>query len=147
MRYRTEVEFTSYIPTVVKFDDTKRFEFRKDKKWHRLQHACFWVLTKIGAFSKGETVTFNRMTIDADDFMEQIFKQRSELARQFYKDGQRLLIGADTFDELMGSKQMIRLRDSLVFDARFNVVNANGAQIMGLKVEIIPWMSGMVVLP
>lgn len=59
-------------------------------------------------------------------------------------DGKTLLIGSENYAELMRG-EIVNQR----FDFRCELwrEDANGRKILGLNVQVIPWMRGMVVMP
>jgi hypothetical protein len=116
------------------------YSFRKDRPYHRLQRLCFWILQKIGAFDVGENLTYTRHTIDTQSFMERLFRQQSHLEGYFNRRPKRLLIGAEDFAVMMGSEE---IRQQLIFRTEYG----HGREIMGLQVEVIPWMRGILVMP
>ena len=82
--------------------------------------------------------TFERFTLDTGEFTHRLLKQQEELFNQNRRPV-RLLIGADDFQELMGSPRIQEIM-------RFTAPIGFGREILGLKVEVIPWMRGMVTL-
>lgn len=122
----------------VEFKDS--YQFRKDKKYHRLQRLCFWILEKIEAWNQESVVSYERVSFDTDDFIHLILAQQSWLSGFLGKNGRRILIGAEDFEKLMGMKE---IQQSFNFSASYN----DGRQIFGLEIEVIPWMRGILVLP
>ena len=116
------------------------FEFRKDRPAHWLQRICLWVLRKLGAHHMRDTVTIRRHRLDAKTFMERLFKQRAELARLLNREPKRLLIGSDDYFEMMNETA---IHQSFSFRAEY----AKNREILGLEVQIIPWMRGVLVMP
>ncbi|MFH1625364.1 MAG: hypothetical protein ABID54_09455 [Pseudomonadota bacterium] len=134
------VEFieTEEIRTPCEYHDS--FQVRHDRPYVCLQRICCWVLKKVGAFNMGENITVRRHIIDTDSFIERIFRQNEGLHRRLGQGGEVLLIGSRDYAEIMGSDEF----KSMV---SFPVQYVNRNQIMGLTVHIIPWMSGMLVMP
>jgi hypothetical protein len=121
------------------------FELRRDKKYVWVQRACFWVLKKIGAYYIKHTISYSRIPIEPDKFMEKLFKQRVELEDIYYTRPSQLFIGAQDYEELMGSPE---IRQMLQFNAQYWVKEEGyRPEIMGLSVTIIPWMKGILVMP
>ena len=60
--------------------------------------------------------------------------------REFNYHPSRLLIGAEDFEELMHEKE---ISESMTFRANYY----DHQEIVGLKVTVIPWMRGVLVLP
>lgn len=114
--------------------------FRKDRPYHRLQRLCCWIMAKLQAYDTGENITYTRHTIDTQTFMERLFRQQDHLLGYFNRKPTRMLIGAEDFAEMMGSEE---IRQTVNFRAEYN----HGREIIGLQVEVIPWMRGILVMP
>ena len=138
--YTIEFVDTKYITTMVPMFDA--FKFKPEGRAQWAQRLAWKFLNWRGAMKQAyePKVTSSRHTIDADKFIERVIKQRVSLLHHFRKDGQRLLIGSDDYFELMGE---LSSHQHFKFDACVH----NGRQIMGLKVEVIPWMRGAIVMP
>jgi len=134
-----QVDFVTLCERRVPYEKPYAFQFRKDRPAHWLQRACFFVLRKLGAFYMDETVTIERHTLDARTFMERLFKQQEGIARFFNRDSTTLLIGAEGYAELMHEASASR---DFAFRAEFGC-----GTILGLKVHVVPWMRGCLVLP
>lgn len=86
-------------------------------------------------------ITVTQHLIDADKFIENIIRQKRALFDGFRKEGQRLLIGSEDYAELMSSPEV--REHHFAFQAEVGM----GRSIVGLTVEVIPWMRGAVVMP
>lgn len=117
-----------------------RFQLTPKRGWLRLQRLCFWVLAKLECHSVDEVIEYTRHRIDTDDLVRKIHMQRIGLLEHYNREGRRLLIGAEDFSKLMGSPE---IRNLMSFDAKYH----SGREIMGMKVTVVPWMKGMLVLP
>ncbi len=127
---------------LVDFKDS--FAFREDKKYWWVQKTCFWILKKIGAYNQEQTFSYKKFTIDPQSFMERLFRQKSYITEEFNVKPSKLFIGDEDFSEMMSSKE---IRQSLSFNATYNFNIGNETKVMGLKVSIIPWMRGIIVMP
>lgn len=116
------------------------FEFRPERGHVLLQKICFWFLRKMGAYRVGESITVKTIQIDSDKFIDQLLRQRKSLFKFFNLDASRLLIGPDDFHSLMGEMQ-----EHYLFS--FNAEYYRNGELFGIKVYVIPWMKGMLVLP
>ena len=141
------IEFVCTREKVQRFPDF-RYEFKSRSGKTPEQDVIAWVqklafrfLRWTGALSNSmtEKITYERFTLDTQNFIERIFRQMTELERRNVKP-ERLLIGGEDFQRLMGSPE---IHNVLNFSAPIGW----GREIYGLKVEVIPWMRGMVVLP
>lgn len=132
---RSTVTTMHPIPDGYKFKPAGRAQWLQRLAWRFLQ----WRGSLAQAYEpKCEIV---RHTIEADTFIERILTQQHELMRGFNRDGQTLLIGGEDYAQMMCATEM---RDHFFrFDARLGM----GRQILGLNVQVIPWMRGMVVMP
>lgn len=85
-------------------------------------------------------VTVKRHLIDADKFMDRLMKQKRALFDGFRKEGQRLVIGSEDYFELMSEL-------AIYHHFNFRAEVGMSGRMMGLTVEVVPWMRGAVVMP
>ena len=138
--YRIEFVAHDLTSTMVPTLDAFRFKPKGHLQW--LQRLAWkflnWCCVLHQAYEP--KVTVNRHLIDADTFMDRLFKQKLSLFDSFHKEGQKLLIGSDDYFELMTEKANYQ---PFNFQAEFML----NKQLFGLTVEVIPWMRGMIVMP
>lgn len=136
------VEFVAHerITAMVPMLDAFKFAPSGRARW--LQRLAWRFLQWRGALAQAyePKTTIRRHTIDADRFIERVFKQKRALLEGFNRDGQRLLIGSEDYFDLMGE---LSINEHFSFTAQVGY----DRQLVGLKVEVIPWMRGAVVMP
>lgn len=136
MRVTTEMVL---LPEAYSLKPTGRAQWLQRLAWRFLH----WRGALACAYTPTTKVT--RHTIEAQSFMERIFKQRASIANYLNREGQTLLIGAQDYEELMMCPALYRQFD---FRAEFfRGERGRDPQLMGLTVKVIPWMRGMVVMP
>lgn len=119
-----------------------RYELRADRGWYWLQRILFSILRRLGCFARDcEIVSSQTRIINTGSFLRRISHQRAELTQRWMLQGERLLLGAEDYRELMQETNLIP--GPLSFDIRF----MSGCRIHDLRVTIVPWMSGMLVMP
>ena len=134
------------VSQVVELKDA--FEFRTDRPAVWLQRLCLWVLRRLGCFACKETVTIERHEIGrhGEKFMERLWVRRKAIWGSFERgltdEPKRLLIGAGDYQELMDEVTTNRFS----FDAHYYMGRGGRPEVMGLKVEVIPHMRGMLLL-
>lgn len=138
------------------------FEFVPKAQWGGLAGRLhLWLLRKAWAFlgwrgalrqAMTDQISYTRHVIDTDDVVKRLFEQRSELLRM-HRTPREVLIGRDDFEELLNTKGIERY---IEFNAQILTRDADdvrrgwmdrGEKVLGLKIRVIPWMSGMVVMP
>lgn len=124
--------------------DSSAFTVREDRPHLWLQKVCCWVLGKLGAYRQDTRTKIEYRTIDADSFMVRIAKQRAEVFKLLNRAPKELLIGAEEYVELMRETPA---HYPFNFEAQYMRGERGVAQIMGLKVRVIPWMRGVLVVP
>jgi hypothetical protein len=137
MSYYQDVQYVQLFDKISITDFKEAFEFRKDRKYPKLQKLCFWILRKLDAFYISKKITTQRVNISGKTLIEALMTQKRDLIRNFNLSGKTILIGNDEWIELMGNpeiNQMLRFR-------------ANGYGIMDLDVIVVPWMTGILVMP
>jgi hypothetical protein len=120
------------------------FELREDRPALWLQRVCLWVLRKLGCFACKETIDYQRHVFGdkGRDFMSRLWERKDALWGSFEREPTRLLIGAEQYAEMMRETA-----SSAYFE--FNAEYMKGGRhpkVMGLHVEVIPWMCGMLLL-
>jgi hypothetical protein len=117
------------------------FEFKPSGRLQRLQRWAWRFLHWRGALRQAfdETVSYTQHVINTDDVMRRLMEQRRGLF-DYGQEPRELLIGAEDFAELMSQPQIHNYMD-------FGAEYVSGRRIMGLKVRVIPWMRGMLVMP
>lgn len=124
---------------------TDSFEFKPSGRFAWAQKLAWKFLHWSSCLSRfhEEREKISVVTIDTDDFMEAIFRQRESIAQHFNRDGQTLYIGSEDFSALMGSQQV---RNVMEFRTAFHIGRNGQREIMGLEVRVIPWMRGFIVV-
>lgn len=115
------------------FKPAGRFQWLQRLAWRFLDRAG--VLAQ--AYEPKEEV--KRVRFQSKDFMSNLFKLKG-LVEDFDMRPTELLIGAQDFEKLMHSPE---INQPWGFGAEY----MHGKTIMGLKVRVIPWTKGFVILP
>jgi hypothetical protein len=116
---------------------------RKDFRWKWQARLAGWLMRRIGVNAREPTVDIERILIDPPDIMQKLFEQR-EAMLDMDREPKRLLIGSDDFSELMHLPEM---RHHFTIDCEYYKVSRDGRKVMGLTIEVIPWMRGILVMP
>ena len=124
--------------------DNSAFSVREDRPHLWLQKACCWVLEKLGAYRVYTQTKIEYRTIDADSFITLIAKQHSAVFELLNRRPSELLIGAQDYAELMNEADT---NFPFWFRASYMVSEGGVRQIMGMKVRVVPWMRGVLVMP
>jgi hypothetical protein len=135
-----QIEFLAHERKIDFRDFEEAFQLRKDRPAVWLQRACFYALRKLRAFYVEQMVSIERHTIDADTFMERLFKQGDSISDFFGMHPEVLLIGSEDYSDLMMEPGS---RYAFSFDAKYG----RHGVIYGLRVKVIPWMRGVLVMP
>ena len=124
--------------------DSNAFAVREDRPHLWLQKACCWVMGKLGAYRRDTQTKIEYRTIDADSFVTRIAKQRESVFALMNREPRELLIGAQDYAELMHETMSHHM---FSFDATYMRGEHGVRTVMGLKVRVIPWMRGVLVVP
>lgn len=139
------VNFVISDPLRTTFEAMDKFKLREDRPAVWLQKVLFWMLRKLRCYAMDESLTMRRYTLETRKFMEQLYQQHSHLMDYYHLRGERLLIGAKDFADLMNDKELIPYMVS--FEGSYNYQDRGHQSIMGMKITIVPWMNGIIVLP
>ena len=138
------VAFIEPYSTFKTVTDNNTFAVREDRPYLWLQKACCWVLGKLGAYRVDTQTKIEYRTIDADNFMTRIAKQHESVFELLNRKPKKLLIGAQDYAELMPETTV---HYPFAFNASYEIGERGVARIMGLEVQVIPWMRGVLVVP
>lgn len=139
------VEFVSIRRKTWMVPQEDAYELRPDRPAFWLQRLCCAVLRKLGAFRMEEQEGYQRISFDKGEFMQRLLKQRAALKGDFNREPKVLLIGAEDFCELMRLPDIDRF---IEFDTEYRMGGGQrGYIVIGLRVQVVPWMRGAVVMP
>ena len=155
------VSFLTTEKTSTTLNEPDKFQYRAERQHRWLQKAALWVLRKLGCFAVTTTVSYQKKVLDIPTFMANICRQHAELCAFYQRNGDRLLLGPEEFSRLAETCFPERIPEFL-FEGRYclerpapSLAGPNdyfgsccaGVDILGLKVTVIPWMKGMLVIP
>ena len=101
----------------------------------------WWLVRLLGGSCPHDTVKVVRVPVNGKDFMTRLWKQKRELVESFRREPTELLMGGEDYQELMDSPAV---RQAFYVNASFNY---GEHEVYGLKVRVIPWMRGILVMP
>ena len=111
------------------------------------QRLAIWFLRKTGVAGPAwdEVSTFTRERIRTGDFYTKVMKQCREAFKNLGRDPKTLYIGAEDFEQLMNTT---RCNYYMRFDVPASYCGGDGRlKFHALDVHVIPWMSGVLVVP
>jgi len=141
-----KIEFVSVARITNRVIEPDSFTFNPKGRLAPLFRLMWNVLRKHGgvanAFTHKTTVT--RHVVNPDGFINKVYAMRADLFRNWDMEGKTLLIGAEDYASLMREQ---------VYDSPFDFMaevmikrDQRHPEILGLKVRVIPWMRGLVVI-
>lgn len=116
-----------------------QYQLRRDRSAVWLQRLCVWVLRKLGAHAVVQVEDVIPVEFYSDDLIRALRMQCREISGRFGHKPVRLVMGAEDFKQIMHTPEIQQY-------VRVNT-QYGGDRILGLSIEIVPWMRGMVVLP
>lgn len=118
------------------------FQVREDRPAVWLQRVCAWVLGRLGAVYMEERCRVTTHLVQPMRLLEAISRQRAEVFEHLGREGSSIAIGGEDYAELMRDPE---LRSLHFFE--FTTECRSAGRVFGLRIQIIPWMKGIVVLP
>ena len=136
------INYSDRRPELVSFA-TSAYEFKPTGKLQWLQRLCWKFLHKRKALSiYHDTKTiFKQHRVEPGIFLGKLTAMRRDIMHYFNANCTRLIIGAKDYCELMSCPEM---NSRISFTATYRT---GPATVAGLKVEVVPWMEGFVILP
>src|ERR1700760_835201 len=122
------------------------FELRPERPAVWLQRVCLWVLRKLGCFASTDVIRYERHHIgkNGERFMQRLLKAKNAIQGSLEMKPTRLLIGSEQYAELM--EEMVS-KAPFAFDSQYYIGGYDRPTVIGLRVEVIPWMRGILLLP
>lgn len=135
------VEFAATKRVEAWVPEPDKYQFKPVGWLGFFQRWCFSWLEWCGALksTSRHTVEYIHYRIDTDDLVKQLLAQYDDML-QYHHPPKRVLIGSQDFSELMKVPEMQQYCN---FEAKCNY----GRSIIGLQIEVIPWMRGVIVMP
>ena len=101
-------------------------------------------LLRLGVLRRAKEPRLEDRVFESTDVVEQLLKSR-EVCEQLGEGGEVVLIGGKQFRELSN----VMLSRPLTFTAEYPCFRSPRQRplIMGMRVVVVPWMNGIVVLP
>lgn len=143
MKHPYQVQFIKTSETLSWTILEDAWSLRTDFRWKWMQRLARWVIRKIGVNAREPVMEIERALIDPPAIMEKLFAQRRALL-DMHHEPRRLLIGSEDFAELMLQPEM---RHHFTIDCEYYKGGRDGRRVIGLQIEVIPWMRGLLVMP
>lgn len=140
---RIQTFYTRERSTTVQLFDT--FKFRADKKHHWLQKACLNILQRIGCNATETTVKIERLDIQPKTLIEKLIRDKEQHLNFCRWEPERVCMGPKEFNELTGER--FSSNYSLTMRVPVEFYQDGRPKVLGLRITVIPWMEGMLVVP
>lgn len=119
----------------------ERYQYTPKLGWAWLQRIAIYILKKIGCESTEKI--YKSHVVEPKKILDYILDQKKELLKLYHHKGSRLLIGTKQYEEIM------KINDDthgqlFSFDCQYY---SGGPKIFNLKVTVVPWMDGVLVIP
>lgn len=133
---------TEFVPV----DGTYRYN--ASGKFPVLQKLCFWVLSKLKCNSGYMDISTQAVKfLDSEDLVSVILSSEGAMAQIYYRRAKVVLVGRDHAERLDKDVQHM---GCWVFQFPQHYQTGQWSEhgaFAGIKVVIVPWMNGIVVLP
>jgi hypothetical protein len=139
--YSIEFVASNSVTEMVEMLDAFKFKPMGRAQWAQRLAWRFLLWRRAMTQAYEPKVITTRHLIDSDLFIDRLLKQKRALFDGYRLEGRRLIIGSEDYAELMTSPDVIPHHFNFRAEFGFN------RQIVGLDVEVVPWMRGAVVMP
>lgn len=139
-----------YMHVAYQGTTTKKYLIGDSRLMINSKHKMNWIhklaykyLTKVGVIvpNMAEQVKYETFTINKNELLKNLHAQIGDIYQITNSRNNRVLMGYDEFQRMVDSPELNR-NHVFAFD-----MNASYDSIMGMKIEVIPWMSGILVIP
>ena len=111
-----------------------------------LQRLCFRVLKRLGKNAMEDKISVVRHVIDHDKILDRIWEQKTGVMSFFHQGSPHMvLMGAEDFQECLDSPTAPQ--GVMEFAVRARVGQNGLPAVFGLKIVVVPWIKGVVVVP
>lgn len=117
-------------------------EFKNEIRPKWLNRLCYWLYGKISRPHVMKDIQIHRVDLNEQNLMEKIREQYNYVYMYHGRQPTRLIIGQSA--ELNLSREI--LEKSHIYFYVDDWINRM-SELYGMKIEIVPWMDGWVVLP
>jgi hypothetical protein len=145
-RQRNPQRWYKSVSNEVTFDCLDQFHFRADKKWHRLQRLCLWVLKKIGAQAQQTSTVWTRYPMENDELLLWLMGQHEEWMELAYRQPCRIFIGPEQNMKLLRLGHELDFRP-ITLDARIGLDGDAGYKLLDMPITVVPWLDGAYIVP
>lgn len=138
------IYFSPTKPVTLITELDSAYQFRKDKKHHWLQKICIFILNKLGAKKMISDNIITRYEVKPQKFLDQLLDQKYYIIKQLNMTPKELLIGSEEFAKIMREEDQFRYF-TMKLDYRYGTHES--IFVSDLKVTVIPYMKGMILIP
>jgi hypothetical protein len=134
-----------------KLIDAESYQYRPNGRFPKLQKVLFWVLEKLKAHRRYETVSYQRVYVDLDRMTDMIWRQVEECNRHTDWTAKYIIMGAKQFASLVNENDYpvhVKFNIPNHYNAPLYINNIRrGDYFYGMEVIVLPYMDGILVLP
>lgn len=129
------------------------YTFVPDKKLFRLSIWLWKVLTKLGCLREARVYKPDKATyqlaLDTHALARKILLQQEYVVKTFGCSDFRVLMGSEDFYELVGEAERESLYMQIETEYRAGEYKDGRirGRIFGMKIEVVPWLKGIILLP
>lgn len=116
------------------------YRFNPDRPLKWVQRLCFYVLDYLNCLDYTITHEVKIHTIDSDDFMARALEQWEWLQEDLTIHPRTLLLGPEEYNKISLLKDPISM--GFTFDLRYQHLS----HWHSLKIRVVPWMRGVLIL-
>lgn len=139
-----KVEFIHTTRTLTEAPKLNEYSFKARGRFAFMQRWAFRFLRWTGALHHPISINVNyeRVRIDPKKVMEYLLASTEVLADRYHLEGKTVLVGQDEYFGLI-NMPVSELFTPITFGATLN----DRIGPFGLTVKVVPWMSGLLVMP
>ncbi len=123
------------------------FEYTPAKGWAWLQRLCFRFLEWRKCFAHEEIQNYKSYVLERKTLLDYIRKQYRKIQERYYLEGFEIVMGPSDYHELRLDPE---IRNVMDFEFRLTDEERRmypHGKVFGMRVRIVPWMTGCLVLP
>lgn len=144
-RHNQTITLCSMQMKPIRFTEPNAYCLTPMRGWVPLQRLVFWFLQKIGCNFINTRDDIKCVTFNPKDTMDAILKAHHDLIDLAHVEKGEILIGGEDFNKFI--TQEADLLRPHTFIGPYAYGDGQGTRILDMKVTVIPWMKGVLVVP
>jgi hypothetical protein len=105
------------------------------------------ILRKFGVWPRRQIAMRRFVEFSGESLLQGIVKNFNAVNAIYRNEIERILVGTDQINRLCGELDEHLVSRPYAFDERVRLMGPDGMRICGVRVQVVPWMRGVLLVP